>query len=149
MSASSLCLRTVAAPLIELLVACPADRLLGRALPRQDCIILTTKEVLDHQLVQPESMSPVREASGCSTDSSTDHKAGKYPGWVAIQLSMAPLSPGPSRVFVLVTQPDLLQISLFAELNPASVACNYVALPFQETCTGVEQLAACDRGRKK
>lgn len=55
------------------------------------------------------------------------------PGWIAIQLSMAPFSPGPSRVFVLVTPPDLLQIFVFAELNPASIACNYVVLPFQES----------------
>lgn len=125
MSTNSLCLRTVAAPLIELLVACPADCLLGRALLWQGCIILTTKEVLDHKLVQPESMSPVREANGCwLSDSDADHKAGECPGWAAIQLSMTPFSPGPSRVFVLVTQPDLLQILFVLELNPASVACN-------------------------
>lgn len=44
--------------------------------------------------------------------------------------SLWPLSPpGPFRVFVLVTQADLLQILFFAQLNPASVACQLRCAP--------------------
>lgn len=62
---------------------------------------------------------------------------------------MAPFSPGPSGVFVLVTQPDLLQILFFTELNPASVACNYVALPFRESVLILSGSLLVTEGGKK
>lgn len=48
-----------------------------------------------------------------------------------------------------MTQPDLLQILFFAELNPASAACNYVALPFRESVLVLSGLLLVTEGGKK